>query len=206
MSSDEELLAAWGAGDAKSGEALLRRHFDALFGFFRNKLDDRGLVEDLVQRTMLAAVRHRAGFRGGSSFRTWLFTIARHEICHELRRAQHRHEHVDFAEMSVADLSSATPSGAIGRLQHERLLLLALRGIPLDLQIAIELTYWEGMSATDVAEVLEIPVGTVKSRLRRAREMLQDAMLALGGQGAAVQATVDDLPAWAERMRQAMPP
>lgn len=201
VATDEELLAAWGRGEGAAGEQLLRRHFDALFRFFRHKLDEVATVEELVQRTMLAAVANREKFRGECSFRSWLFTIARHELCHELRRLPRRHEHVDVTEQSIAELSGASPTGAVGRLQHERLLLAALRRIPLDLQIAIELAYWEELSAADIARVLETPIGTIKSRLRRARELLQQAMTALGSPVAQSQATVDDLGAWAARIR-----
>lgn len=203
MTSDEALLEAWRAGDRAAGEALLRRHFDPLFAFFRGKIDDRGVVEDLVQRTMLATFRGREGFRSDASFRTWLFAIARNELCRELRRAQKNPELVDFGEVSVAELSGIGPNTVIGKLQHARLLLEALRRIPLDLQIAIELTYWEGMSATDVAAVLDIPAGTVKSRIRRAREALHEVMLALGGAVADVRETVDNLDGWAARVRDA---
>jgi RNA polymerase sigma-70 factor (ECF subfamily) len=205
VATDEELLAAWGRGEGQAGEQLLRRHFDALFRFFRHKLDEVAVVEELVQRTMTAAVAHRGRFRGDCSFRTWLFTIARHELCHELRRLPRRHEHVDVTEQSIAEISGASPTGALARQQHERLLLAALRRIPLDLQIAIELAYWEELSATDIARVLETPVGTIKSRLRRARELLQQALVALGSTLEASQATVDDLAAWAARVRDAMP-
>lgn len=201
--SDEALLDAWRDGDRTAGEALLRRHFDALFGFFRGKIDDRATVEDLVQRTLLAALRGREGFRSDASFRTWLFAIARHELCGQLRRVHRTPELVDFAELSVAELSGAGPTTVVARLQQARLLLEALRRIPLDLQIAIELTYWENLSATDVAAVLEIPPGTVKSRLRRAREALEAAMLELGSPSEEIHATVDNLEGWAARVRDA---
>jgi RNA polymerase sigma factor (sigma-70 family) len=206
VDSDEALLEAWRAGDRVAGETLLRRHFDALLRFFRGKVVDRARVEDLVQRTMLATLRGRAGFRSDASFRTWLYTIARNELYHELRRTQRTPELVDFAEVSIAALSGAGVSTAVDKLQAARLLLEALRRIPLELQIAIELTYWEGLSATDVALVLDIPAGTVKSRLRRAREALQAAMLALGSAPADVHETVENLEGWAARVRDVARP
>lgn len=203
MTSDEALLEAWRAGDRGSGEALLRRHFRPLFAFFRGKLDDRSVVEDLVQRTMLATFRGREGFRADASFRSWLFAIARNELYHELRRTMKHPELIDFGEVSIAELDAVGASTMLGKAHSARLLLEALRRIPLDLQIAIELTYWEGMSATDVAAVLDIPAGTVKSRIRRAREALQAVMLGLGSAPGEVRETLDDLDGWAARVRDA---
>lgn len=203
MVSDEALLESWRDGDRNAGEILLRRHFDTLYGFFRGKIEDRAAVEDLVQRTMMATMRGRAGFRSDASFRTWLFVIARNELCGQLRASHRTPEVVDLGEMSIAELSSFGPNRVVARLKDARLLLEALRRIPLDLQIAIELTYWENLSATDVADVLEIPPGTVKSRLRRAKEALQEAMVGLGGVRAAVDETVENLEGWAARVREA---
>jgi RNA polymerase sigma-70 factor (ECF subfamily) len=203
VTSDEELLEAWCGGNRNAGETLLRRHFDPLLAFFRRKLDDPGVVADLVQRTMLATLRGREGFRADASFRSWLFAIARNELFHELRRMKKHPELVDFGEVSVAELSGMGPNTMLGKLQNARLLLEALRRIPLDLQIAIELTYWEGLSATEVAAVLDIKVGTVKSRIRLAREKLQKAMLELGSAVDEVRETVDNLDGWAARVRDA---
>lgn len=203
LPSDEALLESWRAGDRAAGEALLRRHFDSLYAFFRGKLDDRGIVADLVQRTMLATFRGRQGFRSDASFRTWLFTIARHELFAVLRKAQKQPETIDFGDVSVAQLSGAGPSTVLGRLQDAKQLVLALRRIPLELQIVIELTYWESMSASEVAIVLDIPVGTVKSRIRRAREALHEAMVASGTAAREAHETMEHLEAWAARVREA---
>lgn len=201
MTSDETLLEAWRGGDSGAGETLLRRHFETLFGFFRGKVTDRGVAEDLVQRTLLATFRGRAGFRSDASFRTWLFTIARHELFADLRRNRRSLEVVAIGEVSIAELSGVGPNTVVGQVERARLLLDALRRIPLDLQIAIELTYWEGMSASDVATVLDIPMGTVKSRIRRAREALEQAMVELGGAMAQARDTMENLDGWAARVR-----
>ncbi|MFO0633263.1 MAG: sigma-70 family RNA polymerase sigma factor [Nannocystaceae bacterium] len=88
---DLELLEAWRGGDAKAGNALFDRYFDAVFRFFRNKVADH--ADDLVQQTFLALVQARDRFRGDSSFRTYLFTAARSKLFNYLeatRRARGR--------------------------------------------------------------------------------------------------------------------
>jgi RNA polymerase sigma-70 factor (ECF subfamily) len=197
VSPDAELLERWRSGDDSAGERLLERHFAALLRFFGNKVgsrDDR--VEDLIQRTMLAVVRSRDAFRGESSFRTYLFTIARHELYAQFRRQRRDAERFSPAEQSVADLGES-PSAIVGQREEQKLLLAALRRLPLDLQVAVELAYWEDLTSEQMAAVLEIPTGTVKSRLRRGRELLRKHIERLSRFPALVESTVARLDDWA---------
>jgi RNA polymerase sigma factor (sigma-70 family) len=193
--SDLELLDAWRGGDVRAGNLLFRRYFEQLSRFFRNKADVG--VEDLIQSTFLACVEGRDRFREASSFRTYLFAIARHHLFAHYRR---QHRAVDFAQTSIVDLG-ASPSGPLGRHEETSALLRALRSIPLEFQIVLELTYWEGMKGPEIAEVLAIPANTVRGRLSRARAALRQA-LADGGQAPEVlRSTLADLDGWAERVR-----
>ena len=81
--SDAELLVAWKDGDARAGDALFSRHFEALYRFFRNKIG--GAVDDLVQTTFLKCADAKDRFRGASSFRTFILSIARHVLMDHLR-------------------------------------------------------------------------------------------------------------------------
>jgi RNA polymerase sigma-70 factor (ECF subfamily) len=194
---DEELLEAWRGGDQDAGSALFERHFDSLYRFFRNKA--HGPVEDLVQDTFLACVGRRDALRGDASFRTYLFTVARHELYAHWRKHARRADDVDIGEISLADLATS-PSGLIARRAEHKLLLQALRAIPLDLQIALELTYWENMDGPELAEILGIPEGTVRSRLRRARELLEARMSELAEDPGVLQSTTTDLDGWARSL------
>ena len=88
MRADIELLEAWKEGDASAGRELFARHFDSVFRFFRNKVD--GAAEDLTQQTFMGCLRGRDKFRGESSFRTYLFTIARKRLYTFLRDRQRK--------------------------------------------------------------------------------------------------------------------
>jgi RNA polymerase sigma-70 factor (ECF subfamily) len=169
---DLELLARWSNGDQHAGSALIDRHFASLYRFFLNKVGDA--ADDLVQQTLLACVSARDRFRGESSFRTFLFAIARQCLLVHLRQFR-RDARIDFSTDSVHDLGTS-PTGALARLERDRILQIALRKIPADLQIALELHYWDDMSGPDIAEVLELPLDTAYSRLRRAKEKLREAM------------------------------
>jgi RNA polymerase sigma-70 factor (ECF subfamily) len=109
----------------------------------------------------------------------------------------------DPSVSSVLDLSPS-PSTAVALRAEHRVLLEALRSIPLELQIALELHYWESLSASEVAEILELPSGTAKSRLRRAREALLTRIGELEGDPERLRTTELNLDAWAASLRDAV--
>ncbi len=198
MVTDFELLEAWRGGDAKAGSQLLRRHFDSLYRFFANKLGEE--AQDLIQRTMLALVRSRDRFRGEASFRTYLFAIARNELYGHLRRLRRERALFDPAEHSIHD-AGASPSQLEVKRRENKLLFEALSRLPLDLQVALELFYWEGLEGQELADVLEIPLGTVKSRLRRGKELLKKHLERLAKTGAELEKTRGDLEQWAREVK-----
>lgn len=175
---DLALFERWRAGDTRAGSSLVRRHFEALHRFFASKA--QGQVEDLIQQTFMACVEARDAFRGESSFRAYLFGLARLQLFTYYRKSQRRRA-LDFTSTSVRDLGMS-PTGVLAQREDERLLSLALQHVPVDQQIALELTYWEGLSAPEIARVLEIPENTVYSRLRRAKDHLRRALEVLSDQ------------------------
>ncbi len=198
---DFALLDQWGQGDRAAGNTLLLRHFDTLYRFFSGKLGADGEADDLIQKVFLACVESRDRFRRESSFRTFLLTVARHELFGYFRKRRTQGARNEpLGSMSVAELGSSVRAAMVRR-EEERLLLSALREIPLDLQITIELHYWEGLTTAELAGVLDIPQGTVKSRLRRAREALQEAMARLAQNTSVLQSTVSDFEHWAVQVR-----
>jgi RNA polymerase sigma-70 factor (ECF subfamily) len=196
---DLKLLEAWRAGDAAAGNALFDRHFDAIYRFFRNKIDQG--AEDLVQQTFLACVNAKEKFRGDSSFRTYLFTAARSKLYTHLDKRRREGERLDWGVTSCADLG-ISPSGILARSEEQRLLLLGLRQLPLDLQVALELYYFEQFRGPQLAEVLGIPEGTARSRIRRGQQQLREAVERLANSPADVESTMGDLEGWAARVRE----
>jgi RNA polymerase sigma factor (sigma-70 family) len=199
---DFELLAAWRSGDAQAGNRLLRRHFKTVHRFFRSKID--GDIDDLIQRTFLGLVEALPRFQDRARFTTFLLAVARNQLLlhfRDLARARQR----DAGDISVHELGvAAAPSGFLALKQEQRLLLAALRRLPLDLQMTVELYYWERLGVDDVALVLDIPAGTVKSRLSRAREALKKALEELEGDADLKASTVNDLESWARSLRDAI--
>ena len=192
MASDAELLAQWDAGDTDAGEALFARYFDAIFRFFRNKAPAH--CSELVQRTFAACLEKRSTLRDKASFRAFLYGIARFELLRLLQRSA-RDREVDLNETSVFDIDPS-PSRVAAERQEHRLLAEALRRIPVDLQIVTELHYWEELSTSEIADVLDVPQGTVKSRLRRAREAIATALEALTTDPALLKSTTAGMETW----------
>lgn len=195
-----ELLQAWRAGDNEAGSRLLRRHFRALFRFFRSKVATG--VEDLVQQTMLACADGVHRFRGDASFKTYLLAIARTQLLMHLRKHARKDKPVVELETSVADVLGS-PSVVVAGKDEQRLVLHALRHIPVDLQIAVELHYWEEMRVEDIAVVIGIPPGTVKSRLHRARKLMREQIEHAAEVPVALrESTAGDLDRWAVALRE----
>ncbi|MEM6996586.1 MAG: RNA polymerase sigma factor [Myxococcota bacterium] len=200
--TDTALLQAWGDGDERAGNELVRRHFSAVFRFFRAKID--GNVDDLTQGTFVACLEGAARFRGDSSFRGYILGIARIQLFAHLRKHYKHGAVFDPAAQSMTEAGAASgpsPASLLAGQQHERLVLAALRRIPLDFQIAVELFYWEELPMAEIAQVLNIAVGTVKSRLGRARAMLREQVAALADSDELKNASLDDIERWAQSLR-----
>jgi len=197
VATDEELLLAWRAGDSQAAGALFERHFEGLYRFFRNKAP--AACDDLVQATFLGCFESKVRFRAECSFRTFLFAIARNQLLTWLSKCK-TGPGVAFPEDSPAE-DCPSPSSALQQRREQRLILAALRRLPLDAQILLELFYWENLTGPELAEIIEVPEGTVRTRLRKARQLLEREIRVLGRDGAVVKSTLTNLDGWAASIR-----
>lgn len=193
--SDEQLLAAWRAGERRAGEQLFERYYEPVARFFFNKTDAGA---ELIQQTFLACVEGAAKFRGEGSFRSFVFAIAYRQLCRHYR--DRKGDRLDFTEVSIAAMEPS-PSQAMVEGEELKLLLAGLRRIPVDCQVALELLYWEQLTTAEMAAVLEIPEGTVKSRLRRGRALLREAIEALAKSPDLAASTLLGIDTWAGALR-----
>ena len=198
MATDFELLDAWRAGDREAGNTLFERHFDAICRFCANKVTHG--VDDLIQKTFLGCVESRDRFQKQASFRTFLFAVAHNVLREHFRERRREGVPPDLGETSTDELTPS-PSAVFAAHEEQRLLLEALRRIPLDYQLVLELYYWEDMAAPELAQVLAIPEGTVRSRLRKAKEALSERMKSLARTPELLRATFSDLDAWVRSLR-----
>lgn len=195
---DHQLLAQWQAGDAPAGEALVERHFQRIYNFFHTKLEAE--ADELVQATFFACVRTVHQFRAESSFRTYLFAIARHELYRVLRERQ-KANNVDFELSSIAELTT-TPGTRLDRDHEKARMVAALRELPVAQQTLLELHYWEHVEIAELAEIFESNAVAIRQRLHRARIALRERMLTDSRVSPQALATLESMDVWARGLAQ----
>jgi RNA polymerase sigma-70 factor (ECF subfamily) len=199
--SDGQLLEQWRAGDTVSGEALFERYYDMVERFFLNKVASG--VQDLVQETFMRCVESRERIRDHDRFRTYMFAIAYNVLTGYLRERYRSDRAIDLAEISMCDIAPG-PSSIIAQQREHQLLIEALRAIPIDDQVILELHYWEQLTTNEMAEVMGIPIGTARGRLQRARTRLEEEMQRLADSPHDLASTIARLDDWAAECRERM--
>ncbi len=191
--ADEELFAAWRAGNAAAGDVLVRRHYSAVLRFFEYRTGQA--AEDLAQKTLAACAEGLARYRGEGTFAAFLFGIARRQLLNHHRNRLNRE---DRSRLDVPQeaLNKTGLSTIIARRDEQRLLMQALVSLPEELQSALVLFYWQGLKAREIGVALGCPTSTATTRIARAREVLREAIDKFGGAGGARQRLVADVDGW----------
>ena len=176
--SDVDLVV--GAAEARPGAfaALMHRHNRKLYRAARSVTGDDGEAEDVVQEAWMHAYAHIAEFRNESAISTWLVRIALNEALGRKRRAMPMSEINETIELQMSSVigfpaRAPDPESALSRTQVRRRLEQAIDTLPAAFRAVFVLRAVEEMSGADVAQQLEIPEATVKTRLHRARAMLR---------------------------------
>ncbi|HEX5486572.1 MAG TPA: sigma-70 family RNA polymerase sigma factor [Limnobacter sp.] len=157
-------------------EKLLIAQRSRLTHFIRKHLKKDEMVEDLLQQTHIAAFRSWERFRGESKPETWLFGIAMNLVRNSRVRDVYANRMVDDSEeqlMSIPTDPSEEPVEILQRAQQMGLLKEAIASLPVRMQEAVQLVFLEGVSYQDAAIELDLPIGTIRSRLSRARDLLR---------------------------------
>ncbi len=186
-SSDEDLLARFCRGQAACFGILLKRYERELYGYLRRYLGDSDLADDVFQNTFLQLYLKSSQYETGRPVRPWLYTIATHQAIDALRRNgrhqalsldQNRKEMPDGEIQSLLELLEARGPGPLDLVQGEERRERVRAGVdklPDFLKQVVVLAYYQGLKYKDIADILQIPVGTVKSRLHTALIKLQEA-------------------------------
>lgn len=153
----------------------LMEHVPRLRRYARALINNRDLADDLVQDTLERALRHTDQFQSGTDLRAWLFTIMHNVFANQARRAASRAVHVPVDDDSLPEAEFAV-AGTQTQALEVRDLDYALQRLPVDQRQVVLLVGLEELSYAEVALALEIPIGTVMSRLSRGRERLRALM------------------------------
>jgi RNA polymerase sigma factor (sigma-70 family) len=198
--TDSELVAAWQNGVSVAGDRLLKRHHASIWRFFSNKVAVP--PEDLVQQTFLACSESISHYEGRSSFRAFLFGIARNVLYRYLRDSNDRFDPLTSSMVSL-ESDSHSPMAYVAEREENRQMLRVLRSLPVETQILVELAYWENLSDRELSEFMAEPIGTIKSRLRKARAEIGQRLEHLSSSGESVDGDPGHrlLESWAAAIR-----
>jgi RNA polymerase sigma-70 factor, ECF subfamily len=153
----------------------LVEHVPRLRRYARALINNRELADDLVQDTLERALGRTELFRSGTDLRAWLFTIMHNIFVNQVRKSVSRGTHVSVDDENVPETEYAIPATQTGTLEV-RDLDYALQRLPAEQREVVLLVGLEEMSYADVALALDVPIGTVMSRLSRGRERLRALM------------------------------
>jgi len=181
---DGDLVTRWKAGDERAFESLIRRHEGRVFGLLLRMLGNREDAEDVAQETFISLHRHGHRFRHDARFSTFIYRVAANAALNRRRtlgRKNARLHKLQTRQAAGDDLPTTPrdPESAIYGAEIQVQVQDALLQLPPDLRAATVLYDIEGLSYREIAAVLEIPEGTVKSRIHRARSALRESLKGL---------------------------
>jgi len=161
----------------KSFEDEALPHLDAVYRVALRLAGNESQAEDLTQETMLKAYRSWSQYREGTNARAWLLTILRNTFINEYRRSRRQGPTVDITEVEsftvFHDVQEVDPEGRFFDNIVDDEVLRAIDALPEEFRETLVLSDIEGLAYAEIADITEVPVGTVKSRLFRARQALQ---------------------------------
>jgi RNA polymerase sigma-70 factor (ECF subfamily) len=170
--TDGELIERVAEGDHWAFEELYQRYVRAVLGLALRRLGDRGRAEDAAQEAFVAIWRSAKTYdRGRGTGAPWLYAVARNAITDGLRRLPEPAAELEDGPGNAPDPADRAEAAWTAWRVHR-----ALQGLPEHERPVIELAYWRGLSQSEIAEVLRIPLGTVKTRTRSALARLADAL------------------------------
>ncbi|HBO13770.1 MAG TPA: RNA polymerase sigma factor RpoE [Halieaceae bacterium] len=191
--TDKQLVDRVQRGDNRAFDLLVLKYQHRILGLVSRYVQDADEVQDVTQEAFIKAYRALPGFRGDSAFYTWLYRIAINTAKNHLVSRSRR---PPGADVEVEDAEHFESGGALRDLENPENALFgeelkavveaAIEELPEDLRTAVTLREFDGLSYEDIADVMECPVGTVRSRIFRAREAIDIRVRAqLAGEPAA---------------------
>ena len=185
-STDSQLVLRVQRGDKRAFDLLVLKYQFRLQAIVARYIRDDHEVADVTQEAFIKAYRALPNFRGDSQFYTWLYRIAintaKNYLVSKSRRPANSDIDIVDAEQFANNerlIDESSPENALFKDELEKVINDTLSSLPEDLRTALTLREFEGLSYEDIAAVMDCPVGTVRSRIFRAREFLDDSVLVL---------------------------
>ena len=181
---DRELVARWKAGDPGAFEELVRRHESRVYRFLMRMLGDAAEAEDVAQETFLRVYKFAGRYRPESPFTTWLYRIATNLSIEELRRRKRWARLAAFGKLTGAGFGTGGGDGTVVPKIQEDLIRqeltakvrAAIHTLPPKYRFPVVLRDIQGLSYQEVADVTQLPLNTVRTRLNRGRLMLKEKL------------------------------
>jgi len=176
--TDEELILYFQEGDVYAFEQIVHRYKEPLVNFIYHFLGDRSNAEDVVQETFIRVYKNKHLYRNIAKFSTWIYTIASNLAKTELRRRRRRRI-LSISQMGFDDKDYdlpdhvKTPEGIVDGEMKESIIREAIEKLPAKFKEVVILRDVQEFSYEEISEILDIPIGTVKSRVNRGRQRLQ---------------------------------
>jgi|TARA_B110000503_G_C7167021_1_gene422431 RNA polymerase sigma-70 factor, ECF subfamily len=185
--TDQQLVERVQRGDKRAYDLLVLKYQHRIVSLVSRYMRDQSEVLDVTQEAFIKAYRALPGFRGDSAFYTWLYRIAintaKNYLVSRSRRPPDSDIDVDQGDyqgesLALSDIES--PENRLEADQLEAVVYKAIDDLPEELKIAVTLREFDGLSYEEIAGVMDCPVGTVRSRIFRAREAIEKKIAALG--------------------------
>jgi RNA polymerase sigma factor (sigma-70 family) len=178
ITMDYRLIELCRAGDTLAVEQFVRTYQQDVYRLSLSILDDSSEADDATQESLLAALRALDTFQGGSSLKTWLFSITVNHCRNRLQQRRRRERLSDILRGILRIQTPRIPSTEEHTIQHEsdQALWRAIQRMDEKHRIPIVLRYYHDLSVAEIANILQIPEGTVHSRLNTARKQLRDVL------------------------------
>lgn len=189
-SSDQELVERVQNGDKRAFDLLVLKYQYKVMSLIGRYVSDKHEVMDIAQESFIKAYRAIGNFRGESAFYTWLYRIAvntaKNYLVGRNRRPPSSDVALDDEEEytaydQLADVN--TPESALNKNRLEKVIYETIESLPEELKLAIRFREFDGLSYEEIAQIMECPVGTVRSRIFRAREAIEKRIHPFMGEG-----------------------
>jgi RNA polymerase sigma factor (sigma-70 family) len=199
--NDAALLERWRVGDTTAANELIARQFPRMKRFFGRKTNDRSVIEELVQRTFDRCIQRIETFEQRSSFDTYIYGIARYVLLEYYREQRRANLHTTVEATPVEQLDPE-PFIAVETKRERKVLINALRRLPVDSQILVELYFVENLKGPEVREILGLTEGALRGRVRAVRRELKKHIADFASSPELLKSTLMSIETWAKNVRE----